>query len=95
MGFGDRYIFWGGQRKGHSSHEFTLEDLKKALSTHFKVEKILGIFNLLNKYEINSVKKREEFIKLQIEYAQKEEYINNSQDFFYCKKVTFKKNYFS
>ena len=87
MKIGDRYIVWGGQNKGHTSHEFTLDELKNSLKKNkFKTEKILGIFNLMNKYDINNIKNKDDFIKLQIEYAQKEEYLNNSQDFFFVAK---------
>jgi len=84
MKTGNRYITWGGQEKGHTSHEFTLNELKSALIKNgFKTNKILGIFNLIDKYEMDEIKNKEEFIKLQIEYAELQEYINNSQDFFF------------
>ena len=84
MKTGNRYIVWSGQEKGHISHEFTLDELKNALKKNdFNIKKILGIFNLLDKYEMDDIKNKEEFINLQIEYAEKEEYINNSQDFFF------------
>jgi len=80
---GDRYICWAGQEKGHISHEFTLDELKSSLtSSKFKIIKILGVFNLLDKYDLEKVKNKEGFLKLQIEFAEKEEYLNNSQDFF-------------
>ena len=81
---GDRYIVWGGQKNGHISHEFTLNELKNALNKNkFQIKKILGIFNLMSKYELDNTQNKEEFIKLQIKFAEKEEYINNSQDFFF------------
>lgn len=84
MKTGNRYIVWGGQEKGHISHEFTLDELKNALEKNrFNIKKILGIFNLMDKYEMDDVNNKEEFIKLQIEFAEREEYINNSQDFFF------------
>lgn len=84
MKTGDRYIVWGGQEKGHTSHEFTLDELKNSLiKNSFNIKKLLGIFNLMDKYEMDEIKNKEEFIKLQIEFAEKEEYINNSQDFFF------------
>lgn len=84
METGNRYIVWGGQEKGHISHEFTLDELKNALEKNsFNIKKIMGIFNLMDKYEMDNVKNKEEFIKLQIEFAKKEKYINNSQDFFF------------
>ncbi|MFW6272842.1 MAG: class I SAM-dependent methyltransferase [bacterium] len=84
MKTGNRYIVWGGQEKGHISHEFTLEELKNALEKNqFNIKKLLGIFNLMDKYEMDEVKNKKDFIKLQIEFAEKEEYINNSQDFFF------------
>ncbi|NQU81963.1 MAG: class I SAM-dependent methyltransferase [Bacteroidetes bacterium] len=84
MKIGDRYIVWGGQEKGHISHEFTLDELRNAIiKNSFNIKKLFGIFNLMDKYEIDNVKNKEEFIKLQIEFAKKEEYINNSQDLFF------------
>ena len=84
MKTGDRYIVWGGQEKGHISHEFTLNELKNALNkNNFQIKKILGIFNLMSKYELDGIKNKEVFIKLQIGYARLQEYINNSQDFFF------------
>ncbi|MBI2129788.1 class I SAM-dependent methyltransferase [Candidatus Woesearchaeota archaeon] len=84
MKTGDRYIVWGGQMKGHISHEFTLDELRNSLTQNgFKIKKVLGIFNLMDKYEMNNLKNEEEFIKIQIEYAELQEYINNSQDFFF------------
>jgi S-adenosylmethionine-dependent methyltransferase len=89
---GDRYIIWGGAKTGHISHEFTLEELKNSFKkTGFKIITILGVFNLLGKYAeetwLDDKEKREEYLKLQIKYAQKEEYINNSWDFFFtCKR---------
>jgi ubiquinone/menaquinone biosynthesis C-methylase UbiE len=84
MKTGNRYIIWGGQKKGHISHEFTIDELKNALKkNHFTIKKLLGIFNLMDKYEMDNVNNKEEFIKLQKEFAEKEEYINNSQDFFF------------
>ena len=84
MKTGDRYIVWGGQEKGHISHEFTLNELKTALNENrFQIKKILGIFNLMSKYELDDIKNKEEYIKLQIEYAELQKYINNSQDFFF------------
>jgi len=81
---GDRYIVWGRQEKGHISHEFTLNELKNALNKNrFQIKKMLGIFNLMGKYELDDIKNKEEFIKLQIECAELQEYINNSQDFFF------------
>lgn len=81
---GDRYICWAEQKKGHVSHEFTLDELKDSLiKSKFKIKKILGVFNLLDKYDLENVKNKNRFLKLQIEFAEKEEYINNSQDFFF------------
>ena len=42
-----------------------------------------GIFNLMDKYEMINLRNKEDFIKIQIEYAELHEYINNSQDFFF------------
>ena len=88
MATGDRYINWAKRGKGHMTHEFTLDELVHALDVHnFEVVRILGIFNLFNKYDVprwvNDPKKREQFKQLQIEYAQRPEYISNSQEFFF------------
>jgi ubiquinone/menaquinone biosynthesis C-methylase UbiE len=81
---GDRYISWGGYNKGHISHEFTLDELKYGLiNSSFQIIKILGVFNLMDKYDLEHVKNKEIFLQIQIEYAEKEEYINNSQDYFF------------
>jgi ubiquinone/menaquinone biosynthesis C-methylase UbiE len=87
MKFGDRYIIWGEQKEGHISHEFTQEELKKSLKKNkFEIIKLLGIFNLRDKYELDKLNNPEDFIKLQIKYADKEEYLNNSQDFLFVAK---------
>ncbi len=84
MKTGDRYITWGEQDDGHMSHEFTLNELKKTLLVGgFTIKKISGIFNLLDKYEMEKIRDKKAFIKLQIKYAGYEEYINNSSDFFF------------
>ncbi|MEA3430496.1 MAG: class I SAM-dependent methyltransferase [Nanoarchaeota archaeon] len=85
---GDRHIGWGGG--SHWSHEFTLEELKTAFKS-FKNLQVYGIYNLLDKYDnpdwLQNKKKHKEMFNLQIEYAQKKEYLNNSTDFFFvCKK---------
>jgi len=84
MKSGDRYITWGNQEKGHMSHEFGLNELKETLlAGGFIIKKLLGVFNLIDKYEMENVKNKKAFIKLQIKYAEHEEYINNSSDFFF------------
>ena len=84
MKTGDRYIIWGDQKEGHMSHEFTLNELKETLLTvGFTIKKISGVFNLLDKYEMENIKDKKTFIELQIKYAGYEEYINNSSDFFF------------
>ncbi|MBW3004085.1 class I SAM-dependent methyltransferase [Candidatus Woesearchaeota archaeon] len=84
MKTGDRHISWGGG--SHWSHEFTLEELREAFKS-FKRIKVYGIYNLLDKYEtpdwLENKKKRKEMFDLQVEYANKSEYINNSRDFFF------------
>ncbi|MFW5746151.1 MAG: class I SAM-dependent methyltransferase [Nanoarchaeota archaeon] len=85
MKTGDRYIVWGNQDKGHISHEFTLDELKEALESFDEV-KILGVFNLMDKYEHDSIVDKDAFIRLQIAFAEKSEYINCSQDFFFVAK---------
>ncbi|MBU0980605.1 MAG: class I SAM-dependent methyltransferase [Nanoarchaeota archaeon] len=84
MSTGNRHIIWADQKEGHMTHEFTLKELKRDLEiTGFKIIKILGPFNLLPKYRLDDINNKEEYIKLQIEYAELQEYINNSQDFFF------------
>lgn len=84
MKTGDRYITWGNKGKGHMSHEFTLSELKEVLLRGgFAVRKMLGVFNLLDKYEMENTKNKKAFIKLQIAYAKCDEYIHNSSDFFF------------
>ncbi len=84
MKTGDRYIIWGDQEEGHMSHEFTLHELKETLlKGGFTIQKISGVFNLLDKYEMEKIKNKKAFIELQIKYAGYEEYINNSSDFFF------------
>lgn len=89
MKTGDRYIIWVG-KSGHWTHEFTLKELKKSLKKQkLSIVCILGIFNLLDKYaDISNFKKNKlkKLFNLQIEYAQKDEYINNSSDFFFVAK---------
>lgn len=84
MESGDRYIVWGGQTKGHSTHEFTLHELKNSLKKGgFKTRHVLGIFNLLSKYDLENIKDINQYIRLQVKFAEKKEYVNNSQDFFF------------
>ena len=88
---GDRYIIWGGAKTGHITHEFTLEELKNDFSKKgFRIIDVLGVFNLLGKYAepkwLNNPKKRKKYLELQIKYAQKKEYLNNSWDFFFVAK---------
>jgi len=67
MKIGSRYIVWGGQKRGHISYEFTLDKLQKSLKRgKFKILKILGPFNLLDKYEIEQIENKKEFIDLQV-----------------------------
>lgn len=81
---GNRHITWGGLKKGHISHEFTLGEFKKSLTDGaFKVIKIFGVFNLFDKYEMDKIRDKKGFINLQIKYAEYEEYIHNSSDFFF------------
>ncbi len=84
MKTGDRHIIWGNKGKGHMSHEFTLSELKEVLlKGGFTIKKLIGVFNLLDKYEMENVKNKKAFIKLQIKYAECDEYIHNSSDFFF------------
>ncbi|GEM_PF-1827398 len=92
MKTGNRYIKWGAASHGHVTHEFTQKELLDALKTAgFRNIRILGVFNLLGKYfnDRTFLAKidKDAFFKLQLEYAKKSEYINNSTDFFFvCKK---------
>ncbi len=90
---GNRRISWGSIRKSHITHEFTYVELFSALKrAGFTKIRILGPFNLLGKYFqsktfLNKINKQE-FFKLQLKYAQKSEYVNNSTDFFFiCKRL--------
>jgi S-adenosylmethionine-dependent methyltransferase len=89
MASGDRYISWGGA-KGHWTHEFTLDELKTSLKdSSFEIINLLGVFNLLGKYaDVSTFSKIKQMklFELQIEYAKKEEYLNNSTDFFFVAK---------
>jgi len=93
MKTGDRFISWLVKGKGHYSHEFTAKELEKALKTAgFKSIKLLGVFNLLDKYldsnpawTDNPIKMKE-FLKLQEKYALDKDYLNNSNDFFFIAK---------
>ena len=88
METGNRHIQWGDIAHGHVTHDFTREELSSALYTAgFRNLSVLGIFNLLGKY-FNSedvLKKinKERFFQLQLEFARKTQYINNSDDFFF------------
>ena len=80
----------GNYRNKFSVHDFTLKELQDVLKNHFKINKILGVTNLLRKWEysdISTKKNWNKLLKLQINFAEKKEYINNSSDFlFVCKK---------
>lgn len=85
---GDRHIIWGNARTGHVSHEFTAEELESDLTkAGFSIIDILGVFNLLGKYYhpewLEDPKKRNKYLQLQIKYAEKKEYLNNSWDYFF------------
>jgi len=92
METGNRYISWGDVGFGHVTHDFTAPELKSALEkTGFRNLKILGVFNLLGKHfnntEVLDKLDRAAFFRLQLEYAQRPEYLNNSTDFFFlCQK---------
>ena len=90
MRTGNRYIFWG-IKEGHWTHEFTVDELKKDLQkSRFKIIKIMGIFNLLGKYDkptwFSDENKKKELFNLQIQYAELDEYANNSSDYFFVAK---------
>ncbi|MBI4170299.1 MAG: class I SAM-dependent methyltransferase [Candidatus Aenigmarchaeota archaeon] len=92
MKTGNRRISWGGIKRGHITHEFTYKELFSILrQTGFTKIRILGPFNLLGKYfqskEFLSKIDKQAFFELQLKYARKSEYINNSTDFFFiCKR---------
>jgi len=69
------------------THDFTLEELKEELkNAGFELLKIYGPTNLLRKWEYDDLLKgvdEKELLELQIEFAKKKEYLNNSTDFFF------------
>jgi ubiquinone/menaquinone biosynthesis C-methylase UbiE len=87
----NRHISWCNKSEGHLTHEFTHQELLLALQrAGFTKIEILGVFNLLGKYfqpELEDMFENPSFFQLQLDYAQKREYINNSTDFFFvCSK---------
>lgn len=89
MEMGNRYIIWGNSKnEGHWTHEFLLSELQNLLSSKFKIIKILGVFNLIDKYKEYKDDDLQKLFNLQIEYAQKDEFLQNSSDFmFIAKKI--------
>ncbi|MFH1211423.1 MAG: class I SAM-dependent methyltransferase [Candidatus Woesearchaeota archaeon] len=90
MDSGDRFISWR-IKKGHWTHEFTLDELNKSIKARgFRIVKVLGVFNLLGKYAqqdwLKDRSMRKKLFLLQIQYAEKEEYVNNSTDYFFVAK---------
>lgn len=89
---GDRYIQWGDASHGHVTHDFTQEELYQALRrASFRNIRTLGVFNLLGKYfhdkDILQRLDKDRFFQLQLKFARKPEYVNNSDDFFFvCEK---------
>ena len=77
----------GNRFKKFPIHDFTLEELKEALtSSEFKIIEILGPTNLLRKWECEKVvtkNNEKKFLKLQIEFAKRKELLNNSTDFLF------------
>ena len=71
-------------------HDFTYEELKNALEkTHFKTTEIFGPTNLLRKWEYESLSKnvnRQALLRMQLKFAKRKEYLNNSSDFFFVAK---------
>lgn len=87
---GDKYS--SNLNKKLKTHDFTLEELKKDLTSKgFEIIDILGPTNLLRKWEYEKVAEKtdkKKLLDLQLKFASKKEYINNSSDFFFvCKKV--------
>lgn len=67
-------------------HDFSLNEIKSELENFFYLNKIFGPTNLLRKWEYDSIineNTKEEFLKLQIEFAEKKEFILNSNDFMF------------
>ena len=80
----------GNYSKKFPIHHFTSDELILLLNTsHFTLIDVLGPTNLLRKWEYEQMvteKNRLELLKLQMTFAKRKEYINNSTDFFFVAK---------
>lgn len=80
----------GNRFKKFPIHDFTLEELKKELAkAKFKIIDILGPTNLLRKWEYNKLvtyNNEKDMLILQIDFAKRREYVNNSTDFLFIAK---------
>ncbi|MEM4605571.1 MAG: class I SAM-dependent methyltransferase [Candidatus Pacearchaeota archaeon] len=80
----------GNMFKKFPIHNFTSEELKEELiNAGFEIIDILGPTNLLRKWEYESIVNKdneEKLLSLQIEFAKKKEYLNNSTDFLFIAK---------
>ena len=72
---------------GWITHDFNPEELRDDLDKQVgKTIEILGVTNLVRKWEYPNIltkDNRKELLRLQIEFAEKKEFINNSSDFFF------------
>lgn len=80
----------GDRFKRFPIHDFTLKELKKELTKKkFKIINIFGPINLLRKWEYSNLitdKNEKDMLAIQIDFAKKKEYINNSTDFLFIAK---------
>lgn len=80
----------GNMFKKFPIHNFTLKELEEELTNAgFGIINILGPTNLLRKWEYNNLVTKDnekKVLSLQIEFAKKKEYINNSTDFLFVVK---------
>lgn len=72
---------------GWITHDFNLEELKKELDKQIgKTIEIFGVTNLVRKWEYPNILTKEnwkDLLRLQIKFAKKKEFINNSNDFLF------------
>ncbi len=92
MQTGDRTISWGPSSEWHNTHDFTANEIEHALrAASFQAVQVLGVFNLLGKYfsdaDFMKTVEIEAFCQIQLDFAQRPEYLNNSTDYlFVCEK---------
>ena len=81
---GTRYVTWEDNLGGYNSHEFTIPELSGLLfESGFVIERLLGIFNLHDKYTLDQVVQKNELFKRQVAFANLPGYIYHSDDFFF------------